>query len=420
MIWARGSTSLPAEDAADSSSGTSVRQSIILDPHGGRWIFALDRPAGAARDSEFQAGGFLQSLRPIVAPLRYERHLAPRESRSRPACPINGTQPSLCRGISPHKSRLWSHHGARMEPTDRAVVDAALQFFRKENFVYSLTPNVYGSDPLTEFLFQRRSGFCEHYAASFATLMRIARIPSRVVIGYHGGEFNRLGNYVLVRQLDAHAWTEVWVRGEGWLRIDPTNVIAPDRISSGSESFLESRAFGENAVAETSTGAAGMREMMREIRLAWDNIQYQWDLRVVNYDEEAQQTLFNLTGLGDLAPPMIVLWMAGGALLLFGILAAWLGRTHRGHVDPLVRDYRRFCGALAAAGIVREPWEGAQHFAGRAASRCPRQARAIRDAAELYIAARYAGQGGAAASFKRAVRRLPRLSKSMVGENQAD
>ena len=284
-----------------------------------------------------------------------------------------------------------------------------MQFFRKENFVYSLTPNTYGRDPLTEFLFQRRSGFCEHYAAAFATLMRIAEIPSRIVVGYHGGEFNRLGNYVLVRQLDAHAWAEVWLRGEGWIRFDPTNVIAPDRISSGLESFLESRALAENAGGETSTGVAGFREILRETRLAWDNIKYHWDLRVVNYDEDAQQTLFNLAGLADFAPPVIVLWMASGALLIFGILAAWLGRTRRERLDPLVRDYRRFCRALAAAGVVREPWEGAQQFAERAALRFPEQANAIRRAAELYIAARYGREPEAAAPFKKAVRGLPSL-----------
>ena len=152
-----------------------------------------------------------------------------------------------------------------------------------------------------------------------------------------------------------------------------------------------------------------MRAIFHETRLAWENIKYHWDLRVVNYDEDAQQTFFNLAGLGDFAPPVIVLWMASGALLVFGILAAWLGRTRRERLDPLVRDYRKFCRALAAAGVAREPWEGAQHFAERAAGRFPEQADAIRRAADLYIAARYGREPEAAAPFKKAVRRLPSL-----------
>ncbi len=408
MIWARGSAGMLVERSAGQLTGAPVRQSIILDPHGGRWLFALDRPAVAARDSEFQAGGFLQSVRPIVAPLRYTVVSRPdnHEVGLMPDQRLEGL--GKPRVISAQVQGLVDSWRANAAP-DRAVVDSALQYFRKENFVYSLAPNTYGADALTEFLFQRRSGFCEHYAAAFASLMRIAGIPSRVVIGYHGGEFNRMGNYVLVRQLDAHAWAEVWLKGEGWMRVDPTNVIAPDRISSGFESFLESRALAENSGGQTSTGAAGFRELLHEARLAWENVKYQWDLRVVNYDEDAQQTLFNLAGLGDFAPPVIVLWTAIGALLVFGILAAWLGRPRREQLDPLVKDYRKFCRMLAAAGVVREPWEGAQQFADRAARRFPGQADAIRGAAELYIAARYGRAPESAAPFKKAVRKLPVL-----------
>ncbi len=410
LTWARGSRSMSAENLPGQFGGPAVRQSIFLDPHGGRWLFALDRPAIAPRDSEFQAGGFLESVRPIASPLRYEVTSRPEnhEAGLRPDHRIEGTRkPSQ---ISPQVQALvdsWRAGGA----PDREVVEAALRFFRKENFTYSLAPNTYGPDALTEFLFQRRSGFCEHYAAAFATLMRIAGIPARVVIGYHGGEYNRLGNYVLVRQLDAHAWAEVWLKGEGWQRVDPTNVIAPDRISSGSESFLESQSLAVNAAAGTSAGAAGLRAMLREARLAWDNVKYQWDLRVVNYDEDAQRTFFNLAGLGDFTPPVIVLWMAIGVLFLFGAPAWWIGRARPARVDPLVRDYARFCRALAKAGIAREPWEGPLQFAERAAAQCPQEAAAIRDAAALYIRARYAGQAAAAVSFKRAIRKLTRISK---------
>ena len=158
--------------------------------------------------------------------------------------------------------------------------------------------------------------------------------------------------------------------------------------------------------------------MMREARLAWDNVKYQWDLRVVNYDEEAQQTLFNLAGLGDFTPPVIVLWTAGGPLLILGILAAWLGRPRNERLDPLVRDYRHFCGTLAAAGVAREPWEGALHFGERAAARLPEQAHAIREAAALYIAARYGRQPEAGGPFRKAVRGLRCLPKSAPHKTQ--
>lgn len=407
MIWERGFSRLPVESLTGQLTGPVIRQNIILDPHGGRWILALDRPALPVRDAEFQAGGWLQSLRPIVTPLRYsvisrpENHEVGIMPDQRAAALVKPAH------ISAQVQALvdsWRANGA----TDREVVESALHYFRKENFVYSLSPNTYGSDALTEFLLQRRSGFCEHYAAAAASLMRIAGIPARVVVGYHGGEFNRLGNYVLVRQLDAHAWAEVWLKNEGWIRVDPTNVIAPDRISSGLESYLESRAQAQATPGEFSTNAAGLREMLREARLMWDNVKYQWDLRVVNYDEEAQQTLFNFAGLADFAPSIIVLWMAIGTLLVAAALAAWLGRPRRERLDPIVRDYHRFCKALAARGVAREPWEGAHAFAERAASREPENAAAIREAAALYISARYAGNAEAASPFRQAVRSLQR------------
>ena len=411
LTWLRGRPDMPPERHAGQLDGTPIRQQIFLQPNGGRWLFALDRPASAAgdgRDSTIEPGGFLQSNRPILTPFRYD--VTSRPDNKEIALMPNHKVESMRK-----PSRISSQVQALVDswlaasPTDRDVIDSALRYFRREKFVYSLEPNTYGEDALTEFLFDRRSGFCEHYAAAFASLMRIAGIPARVVIGYHGGQSN--GTYVIVHQFDAHAWAEVWIKGEGWQRIDPTNVVAPERISSGLESFLESQSAGENsAVAGSSVGGAGLRDLLREGRLVWDNLKYQWDLRVLNYDEETQRTFFNLAGLGDVAPPMIVVWLTLGILLVFSLLALWFSRARRERVDPLVRDYRRFCGVLAAKGCAREPWEGPHHFGERAAAQFPQSAEAIRKITAHFIAARYAQENGAAVEFRRAVRALPRLS----------
>src|SRR5207249_5266364 len=116
-----------------------------------------------------------------------------------------------------------------------------LQFFRTHGFRYSLSPGEYKKNDLDQFLFHRRTGFCEHYAASFATLMRLAGVPARVVVGYLGGEYNDLGRFFLVRQADTHAWCEVWLPDSGWTRVDPTGVVAPGRASLDLNSFLERR-----------------------------------------------------------------------------------------------------------------------------------------------------------------------------------
>ena len=112
----------------------------------------------------------------------------------------------------------------------RDVVARALEFFNREPFVYTLQPPLLGTKPVDEFLFETRRGFCEHYASAFSLLMRAAGIPARVVTGYLGGDENPVDGFYTVRQSDAHAWAEVWYADRGWVRIDPTSAVAPERI----------------------------------------------------------------------------------------------------------------------------------------------------------------------------------------------
>jgi transglutaminase-like putative cysteine protease len=408
LTWVRGPEQMA--QAAPQLEGPATRQRILLDPHSGRWLFALDRPASEVRDATFEAGGFLQSIRPIVAPLRYD--VTSRPENRETTLPDQQRSEALRKPmrISPQVQGLVDGWRA-MAQNDREVVDAALRHFRKERFTYSLTPNTYGADALTEFLFERRTGFCEHYAAAFASLMRIAGIPSRIVIGYQGGSFNPNGNYVVVEQRDAHAWAEVWLKESGWLRVDPTNIVAPERLSSGFESYLESQAAEGVGAGQGSAGVAGLRDMFREVQLVWDNLKYQWDLRVLNYDEESQQTFFAILGLGDLPPLANVIWLTIGVVLTAGLLGLWLRRPQHHSVDPALVEYERFCRRLAAAGVTREPWEGPKQFAERAALEFPEHAAVIRKVVALYIASRYAPRAAGLGDFRKAVRELPRLSR---------
>ena len=270
----------------------------------------------------------------------------------------------------------------------REIVERALHHFHEEKFGYSLNPGTYGENALDDFLFQRRIGFCEHYAAAFATLMRVAGLPSRVVIGYHGGELNRMGNYVIVRQSDAHAWTEVWLQDSGWTRVDPTEVIAPDRISSGLASFLQTRgAGGEEAGGNNSDTVIGWRDLMRELRLTWDGINYQWELRVLNFDEDTQHAFLSQLGF-DGRWTEVAGWSAGLVMALLGALSLWLRRPARMPQDEAGRAWSEFCRALAAAGVPRARWEGPLDFGARAATSFEEHRATILSVAELYARVR--------------------------------
>nr|MDQ3625443.1 DUF3488 and transglutaminase-like domain-containing protein [Verrucomicrobiota bacterium] len=409
LSWERGPEMRP-EQRAGQLGGPWIRQRIFLQPHGGRWLFALDRPATNVRGALYEAGGYLEGFRPILSAFLYDvisrpenREFSLLHEHWRAAL----RKPAL---ISPRVEALvesWR----RPEATDREVVDAALQYFRREKFVYSLSPGTYGQDALTEFLFERRSGFCEHYAAAFASLMRIAGIPSRLVTGYLGGTYNKVGNYVQVRQLDAHAWCEVWLPESGWLRVDPTNVIAPERISSGLESYLQSRAFAEDPGAGTSVGMIGLRDIFREVREIWDNVNYQWELQVLNFDDEAQRSFFSRFGLDGLDPPALVVWLAITILLLLGLAALWMGRAAPRRREEIVRLYERYCRRLAGAGVAREPWEGPLAFAERAANRLPQRAARIREIAGLYARTRYGPAPNDPAALAELRRRVEQWSR---------
>jgi transglutaminase-like putative cysteine protease len=136
-------------------------------------------------------------------------------------------------GFDP-RARALAAQWRRELPDDEAIVRAPLSLFRND-FFYTLAAPDLGRDSVDDFLFETRRGFCQHFASAYTFLMRAAGIPARVVTGYQGGYFNTLGNYLLVRQSDAHAWSEVWLKGRGWVRVDPTGAVSPQRVELGAQ-----------------------------------------------------------------------------------------------------------------------------------------------------------------------------------------
>ncbi len=415
LNWVQG-PELSRERRSRQFSGPAVVQRISLQPHGAHWLFALDHPASPVHGAYYIQGNVLKNIRAVTSRLRYEVISRPEDHET--TLPVDQRTEALRlpSHIAPRVQALVD--GWKAENADpQAIVNAAGHYFRHEHFIYTISPGEYrGNHALEEFLFERRQGFCEHYAAAFATLMRIAGIPSRIVIGYHGGEFNTLGKYVIVRQADAHAWCEVWLKRVGWVRVDPTDMIAPDRISSSLASYLESKAEQNDPSTQRSLTATGWREIQHELQLAWDSVNYQWDLRVLNFDEEAQHNFLFAVGLGAFTMTEILVWVVVILAFFLAALGFWLRRSRQA-LDKVSRGYARFCGALARAGLAREAWEGPQSFAARAAERFPAQAAVIEQIAALYIELRYGTGAPNPQPFLAAVRRLPRFTATKHGMN---
>lgn len=404
LTWVRGGT-LSSERRVNSLGGERVKQRIVLQPYGGRWLFALDRPASIVGRATLEPGGYLQSLRPVFYPISYE--VVSRPENRELSLPGDQRAYALQKPQHPSPQATALAEGWRAAARSNAdIVEAATRFFQSSGFEYSLNPGTYGPNELDSFLFSRRLGFCEHYAGAFATLMRLAGVPSRVVLGYHGGQFNRHGNYVIVRQSDAHSWCEVWLEGRGWQRIDPTSLIAPGRITSGFDSYLDAQTGPVDDLAAQAGGKFTWQGLIRDTKLLWDSLAYRWDLWVLNFDEEGQSSFFLLLGIGAWEWTSVAGMLAGGAALAVGGLGVWLRFSGKQRDEPAVRWYGRLCSHLAKVGVVREPWEGPRHFIQRASGLLPNQATAIRRAGELYEMIRYAAVPPALHEFEQAVRAI--------------
>jgi hypothetical protein len=238
-----------------------------------------------------------------------------------------------------------------------------------------------------EFMFETRRGFCGHYASAFATLMRAAGIPAHVVTGYQGGTFNRFADYWIVRQSDAHAWTEVWIEGRGWLRIDPTSAIAPNRVERGADDA--------SGADEPLTGRWERHSAwLADARLRLDALRQIWRERILFFDQDSQQQMLAWLNIPEPDGQKLVLVLAAAMTAVL----CWLTWSVRREVDPsskepLIRAYARLCTKLAAVGIPRLPHEGAEDYASRVAQRRPDLGPEVAALCRHYSRLRYAAAG---------------------------
>jgi transglutaminase-like putative cysteine protease len=296
----------------------------------------------------------------------------------------------LPRNVNPRARQLAEQWRKRYR-NDMDYANAVLRYFREKPFVYTLEPPALGYHSVDEFLFESRRGFCEHYASSFTFMLRAAGIPARVVAGYQGGTKSPYDNYLIVRQLDAHAWAEIWIRGRGWVRIDPTAAVAPERIELGSEEFLSDQS---NFLADSPLSPLQFRDVLwlRKLQLRYDQINYSWHRWVLNYDSQLQlQTLKAL--LGEVTPQrLIVAVLISGGFILGLIALQFFIRQPLQHSDPVLKVYKRFCRKFARLGFVRRSGEGPRTFAGRIIEKRPDLKGSVNEITLLFEEIQYSGE----------------------------
>lgn len=377
------------------SASDRVEYRLVVEPSDRPWFPVLDVPVSAPRSLRPRAGFILETGHArnerqtfaLASALHYRTGPIDSAERAR-ALAVPAKVSGRVRALA-DQWRLRAHD-------ERDIVRAALEFFRHEEFFYTLTPPALGTDPVDEFLFETRRGFCEHYAAAFVTLMRVAHVPARVVVGYQGGVFNPAGNYLIVRQADAHAWAEVWARDAGWVRVDPTAAVAPTRIEYGIDGV---RRLESQGLPLAGIGADMVRQAMQlrwleqawvRARLTWDYVNLSWYLWVADYNLDRQARLFARFGITNAA---LVLGAAVALqlILLYGLFQ-WRARQR---FDPVQRLYDEYCRKLARVGVERARAEGPLALATRARSTHPELASVIDRITWLYVNLRYGAEGNA-------------------------
>lgn len=390
--WSRGQPR-EAGQASFARLNEPVRYHVTMEPSNKPWMPALDLPAIRPTGSRYLSDFTLERREPIRERLNYTliSYTRYRTAALDTAERVRALQ--IPKNASP-RARALAEQWRQENSGPQAVVQAALDYFRRENFVYTLNPPLLGDDPVDDFLFRTRRGFCEHYASAFVTLMRAAGIPSRVVVGYLGGEFNTAGDYLIVRQSDAHAWAEIWLKDRGWVRVDPTGAVAPERIELGLEAVR--RLEQQGVVLGSLPADAVLRalelgwfeHMALQARWYWDLTNLTWYRWVVDYGKERQERLLSSLGMHDISWNRLISLLFVGVLLVTLVYALLLLRRKK-TVDPALALYLRFCRQLARVDMVRAPHEGALDFARRCAQRRPDLKERIDTITGHYVHMRY-------------------------------
>ncbi|XRD81788.1 DUF3488 domain-containing transglutaminase family protein [Dyella halodurans] len=366
------------QPTAEVEHDKTVDYTINLEPSGQRVLPALDVPIEAPARAQLGPDREVLADRPVNEALTYSLRSALSyrlQAQLDEAERRRGLQ--LPADFNPRALALAGRWRAQYGANDAAVIKAALSLFHDGGFSYTLAPAPLGRDSVDDFLFSTHEGFCQHYASAFTVLMRAAGIPARVVTGYQGGYWNALGNYLLVRQSDAHAWGEVWLPGRGWTRVDPTAAVRPERINLGA-------AAASSAAAAWSPGGWWL-----DLRNHWDIVNRWWNQGVIGFDALRQHGLLTPFGLRDTDPGTLGLLLAIGGTLFAAIGLAWALWT-RPPTDPLRAAMQSLERRLAGVDVVRRHSEGPQHFFSRAARALPAQRVELDRLMRTYLELRYA------------------------------
>ena len=364
--------------------GEPMSYNIIMEPTQQNWLYGLryarSSTPGVMHSSDYR----LVSPAPLETEFMYR---ARSWAQAQPDTQLSDWRRKTETKLPPRGNPQTRQYAVELRASagsDRAFVDAVLKKFSEDPYIYTLNPGLLqGVDAMDEFLFSSRRGFCEHYAAAFVVLMRAAGVPARVVAGYQGGEINPVNKTVIVHQFDAHAWTEVWLQGSGWERVDPTAAVSPDRIEWGLEHAMEEEG---SFLASVPLSPLRFRKipLLNLLRLRYDALTYRWQSWVVGFNSEQQLDLLH-NYFGELTSRKFAALLLGSwVVVLIPVAFSLLYKRNTHQVSRLDRYYLKFCEQMSHLGLDRRAGETPGQFAQRSIAALPAFSEQLEQIARLY------------------------------------
>jgi transglutaminase-like putative cysteine protease len=380
--------------------GTPTDYRVTLEPGSRGFAFALEMPTSWSAQSRRLSIRMTSEYQLMIGPsdranerLSYAVTSHPGFRAVEPLTPVEQELFTRLPSDSNPRTRALVQSLVEDSPDAATIIARSLDVFRADGFFYTLTPPALGRDTADEFIFDTREGFCEHYASALAIMLRMAGLPTRVVTGYQGGELNPIGGYHVVRQSNAHAWTETWTPEGGWIRVDPIAAVAPERIALG---LTRAGAAAQSTIG----GRIGSLTILHQAALAWDAVNTFWNDWVIGYGPTLQRSLLEWLGFDRVRWRDLVLLTTAATVVSMIALAFLLGLTlrRRETSDPAAREFARFSRGLQRRQVAPPgPGETPSAYAARAGVHLPEAAGAIAAITDSYLRARYEPDGSGTA-----------------------
>jgi transglutaminase-like putative cysteine protease len=381
--------------------GKPINYSLTLEAHQRNWLLPLEMPIHVeGLEAGMTRNGLLRSRRPINTRTRLELVSYPEyrmDAETQLPYMLQRASLQLPDAYNPRTLALARSWRAE-DPDPRRLMERAFNYFHNEAFYYTLAPPLLGTHAMDDFIFNTRRGFCEHYASAFVTLMRAAGVPARVVTGYLGGERNPVDGFFVVRQSSAHAWAEIWIAHEGWIRVDPTAAIPTERVDSN---------VAANLVDLPPEIAGHAASWMQNLRYRWDALNNSWEQWVLGYTSDRQRELLSNLGLANPSWQRIVIVLFIAMTVLSLALTLWLLQARPDTSDPAWKLWRKARQRLEKQGVRTHAWETPLALARRLQTEHPEWAEHVLALARLVYAARYETGAGNASQMTKIRALLP-------------